>query len=225
MGGSVARSRSRLAAAAAGLALAAGSGCAGVPWRDPGQLVGRVPRELGPGQLVVHVPGEPEPGQSWVLYLEPDSGHAGAPRTALVQVASRGSSFRPLLTVVQVGDQIQFVNEGAVTHRLFTAGEGERRERLVGALGRSEWLSISKPGENRFYCSLHPDESFVVFASPSPWFAVLAPAEERRIAGIPSGSYRLTLWSEAGLHPLGPLEIHSGVATAYTLPDRSRAGD
>ncbi len=208
----MARSRSRLAAAAAGLALAVGSGCAGVPWRDP-------------GQLVVRVPGEPDPGQSWVLYLEPESGRAGSPRTALVEVASGGASFRPRLTAVQVGDQVRFVNEGAVAHRLFTAGEGTRRERLVGAPGRSESLRISKPEENRFYCSLHPDETFVVFASPSPWFAVLAPAEERRIGGIPSGSYRLTLWSEEGLRALGLLEIRSGVATSYTVPRRSRAGD
>lgn len=208
----MARSRNRLATAAAGLALAVGSGCAGVPWR-------------GPGQLVVRVPGEPDPGQSWVLYLEPESGRADSPGTALVEVASRGTSFNPELTAVQVGDEIRFVNEGAVAHRLFTAGEGARRERLVGAPGRSESLRISKPGENRFYCSLHPDETFVVFASPSPWFAVLAPAAERRIGGIPSGSYRLTLWSEAGLRALGPLEIRSGVTTPYAVPRRSRAGD
>jgi plastocyanin len=205
----VARSRSRLAAALAALALAAGSGCAALPWRSPGRVVLR----------------GAEPGPAAVLYLEPAGGGAEPARGAVVDIRSRGSSFRAPLTVVQVGDRVRFVNEGEVAHRLFTTGDAGRRERLVAAGGRAEPLVVSQAGENRFYCSLHPDESFVVFASPSPWFAVVTSAGERQIDGVPGGRYRLTLWSEAGTRPLGSLQVRPGAVTALALDGESRAGD
>jgi plastocyanin len=205
----VARPRFGLAAAAAGVALVAGSGCAAIPWWRPGELVlrraGDAPREA-------------------VVYLEAASGSSGPVGGAVVEVRSRGESFSPPLTAVQAGDRIRFVNEGAVAHRLFTAESSGRRERLVAAGGRAEPLLISRAGESRFYCSLHPDESFLVFASPSPWFAVLGPAGEHHIGGIPRGSYRLTLWSETGLRPLGSVEVRSGEPTTFTIPGRLRSG-
>jgi plastocyanin len=191
------------------LVLVAGSGCASLPWRSPGQVVLR----------------RAAPGPASVLYLEPEGGSGGPAGGALVEIRSRGPSFSAPLTVVQVGDRIRFVNEGGVAHRLFTADASGRRERLVAAGARAEPLVVSHAGENRFYCSLHPDESFVVFASPSPWFAVVTSAEERRIGGIPGGSYRLTLWSEAGTRALGPLEVRPGAATAFAVPDGSGAGE
>jgi len=207
-GGSVARPRCGLAAAAASVALVAGSGCAHLmPW--------------GPGEVVLRRAGD-APREA-VVYLEAESGSSGSTGGAVVDVRSRGESFSPPLTAVQTGDRIRFVNEGAVAHRLFTAESSGRRERLVAAGGRAEPLPILRAGESRFYCSLHPDESFMVFASPSPWFTVLGPGE-RHIGGIPRGRYRLTLWSETGLRRLGSLQVRSGEPTTYTLRGRSRGG-
>lgn len=215
----MARSRIGLLAAAAGLALVAGSGCAFLPRWEPGEVVLRRGAAAGPPRdAVVYLEAEGGPSGA-------EGGPSGYRSGDLVEIRSRGPSFRPPFTVVQAGERVRFVNDGAVAHRLFTAEDSGRRERLVAPGAAAEPLTISRPGENRFYCSLHPDESFLVFAAPSPWFVVLGPPGERHIAGVPGGSYRLTLWSEAGLRRLGSLEVRSGTVTAYTLPGDSGSGN
>jgi len=195
----------------ASLALATLHGCRSAPpFVDQGQLLVRS-GEAG---------ARTSPA---VLYLEPQSGAGPIPwRAAQVDVASDGALFRPPLTAVYTGDSVRFVNRGPLAHRIFTADPESRRERLVAPFGESKALRVTKPGENRFYCSLHPDESLVIFAAPSPFFVVTRGAPAHQLERIPTGRYRLNAWSEAGLRFLGPIEIRSGQTTSHTLSDEPR---
>ena len=125
------------------------------------------------------------------------------------------------VTAVHVEDEVRFVNRGALAHRLFTLDPEGRRERLAKPESQSATLRISKPGENRFYCSLHPGESFVIFASPTPYFLVLGGKSIQRIDRIPAGTYRLSAWSEAGVRHLEDIEIRPGEATSHALSSSS----
>jgi plastocyanin len=189
-----------------GIAGAALSACLGTPpW-------------IGHGQLIVSTSGESTQQSASILYLEPESQPRWTRwRAALVEVASDGASFRPALTAVHVGDEVRFANRGTVVHRVFTASAETRHERLVEPGGLSATLRISRTGENRFYCSLHSDESFVVFAAPSPFYRVLDGQPTAQIDRIPTGSYRLSSWSEAGVRFLGAIEIRSGEAASYRV--------
>ena len=189
---------------AAGITLA--FGCRSVPpWVDQ-------------GALIVHLAGAPGPATASVLYLEPESEPRWSPsRRVLVEVASDGISFQPAFTTVYVGDDLRFVNRGTVTHRIFITEDEGRRERLLEPGSRSAELRVSRVGENRFYCSLHPEESFVVFASPSLHFAVLNGERTLRIRHIPAGSYRLSWWSESGVRSLELIEIRSGEVASHSV--------
>jgi plastocyanin len=184
------------------------SGCLGAPpWVDQGGLV---------------VNDERAPRDTTVLYLESEKESRWTGwRWAPVDVMSDGASFRPPITAVQLGDRVRFVNRGAVAHRLFTLEPQGRRERLAEPASQSATLRISKPGANRFYCSLHPGESFVIFASPSPYFLVLGGEPVHRIDRIPAGSYRLSAWNEAGTRFLKAIEIRPGKATSHVVSPTS----
>ncbi len=189
---------------AAGIALACGCRSA-PPWVDQ-------------GALIVHLARAPGPATASVLYLKPESEPRWSPsRRVLVEVASDGTSFQPAFTTVYVGDDLRFVNRGTVTHQVFITDDEGRRERLLEPGSRSAALRISRVGENRFYCSLHPQESFVVFASPSLHFAVLNGERTLRIRHIPAGSYRLSWWSESGVRSLELIEIRSGEVASHSV--------
>lgn len=197
--------RSRTPALLVGLALLL-PGCAGLPG-FPGR-----------GELVVELEGD---GPA-VLYLEPEAAGLPAPRRPrVVEVQSRGRSFQPPLVAVRAGDSVRFVNGGSVTHRLFITDREGRRERLVAPGRDAETLPLSRVGEHRFYCSLHPDESFALFAAPSVHYLVLGTRGPHRLEDVPRGRYHLRRWSEAGDQSLGIVEIHSGRTVSHAVATES----
>jgi plastocyanin len=162
------------------------------------------------GELVVELESEAaSPSTASVVYLEPEPSRPGSKSPRRIDITSTGDAFEPPLYAVRSGDTVRFVNRGPLTHRLFVANAEGRRERSLDPDGSSESLRIQREGEHRFYCSLHPDESFTVFASPSEHFLVLGGRRDR-IEGVPAGSYRLRWWSDAGLRTLGRVEIAAG---------------
>lgn len=198
------------ASIAAGLALVALSGC---------QLSAAAPRPPErPGSLLLELdPAQSRAGGS-VLYLEqasdPRPRVTGAQR---VTVVSEGPAFDPPLRVVRAGADLRFLNRGPLAHRLFIADDKGRRERSVDPGGQSELLRITRLGEHRFYCSLHPDEGFSVFASPSDYFVVTDGASSYRLDDLPPGSYHLTRWSDAGVHWIAAVEIRPGGTARQTI--------
>lgn len=179
------------------------------------------PPWIGQGQLVVRKPAAA--ADPSVLYLEP---HTPSPwimwRVASVEVVSEGTSFQAPITAIFAGDRVRFVNRGPLAHRIFTADPERRIERLVEPDGRSEPLPVMRAGENHFYCSLHPDESLVIFAAPTPFFLVLSGEPDQRIDRIPAGQYQLNEWSESGLRSLGSLEIRAGESTSWEMSRSAR---
>lgn len=202
--GSVRLNRKTCAAVVGGLVLVglAVSGCRGAagPWSA-----------AATGSLVLELAPDARGARGAVLYLErvadPEPRSSG-PR--VYEVTSEGPDFRPPLQVVRPGSEVVFVNHGGLAHRLFSADDRGRRERALAPGGRSEPLTIARAGGQRFYCSLHPEESFVLFASPSDHFVVPDGRPQVRMDALPVGAYRLSWWSDAGVSTAGHFEIHAG---------------
>jgi plastocyanin len=205
----VARTKERGIWIAASFALAVLFGC-----QSP-----TTPRPMTrPGAVVVEIaPAQTRANRS-VLYLERVSDPP--PRVAgqqVVDIASEGSSFDPPLLVVRSGADIRFVNRGELAHLLFIADVNGRRERAVDPGGVSALLRFTRVGEHRFYCSLHPDENFAVFASPSDHFVVPDGSRTHRIDGLPAGRYQLSWWSDAGVRSVGVVEIRPGETAKHAI--------
>jgi plastocyanin len=168
--------------------------------------------------VVVDIPPEQIRAPGSVLYLERVSDPQ--PRSAgpqVVDVASEGPTFDPPLSVVRSGADVRFVNHGGLAHLLFIADGSRRRERAVDPNGVSDLLRVTRAGEHRFYCSLHPEESFAVFASPSDHFVVPDGTRSHRIEGLPAGLYQLSWFSNAGLRSAGVVEIRPGKTTKHAI--------
>lgn len=183
------------------LALGVLAGCQNPTWAPSGHR----------GALVVEFAPAQSRATGSVLYLERVSEplkRAGGPRQ--VDVMSEGARFDSSLHVVRPGDDVRFVNRGTLAHRLFIADDEGRREQALGPGGSSKALRITRAGEHRFYCSLHPDEGFVLFASPSDQFIVPDGRRSHRIDDLPVGHYRLSWWSDAGVRSVGMAEVRAG---------------
>ena len=131
-------------------------------------------------------------------------------------VTSSTDRFDPGFTAIAEGDFLVFVNEGPVSHRLFSAALGSDLQIPVAASGSSLPQRIERKGELRFFCALHPDEDFSVLVTGDVFSAVVDPDGRFYIAPIPRGSYRLSIWNGQAEVPIRTLEV-TGASMKETI--------
>ena len=142
-----------------------------------------------------------------VVYLE-RTDEAAAPGTGTLDLYDdRGSGLGHDLVVLERGRSLRFVSRSGVAHRLFAIRGEERLDVAVAEHGESRSVPMERPGWVRFYCSLHPNENWDVFVSPSPHFARLDREGRYRIENVPGGEYQLSIWSAAFDGAVKPVHV------------------
>jgi hypothetical protein len=122
-------------------------------------------------------------------------------------VTSSTRRFDPGFTAIAEGDFVVFVNEGPVSHRLFSAALGSDLQIPVAPTSSSAPQRIEHKGELRFLCALHPDEDFSLLVTGDVFSAVVDPDGRFYIAPLPRGSYRLSIWGGQTEVPIRTLEV------------------
>lgn len=145
-------------------------------------------------------PGDLDLGRV-VVFLDPKGMALGAAEAASgadasVRIVSDGPRFSPPLVGVPWKRSVVLVNEGPVNHRLFAAALGRERAFELAPGGRSGPFRLPPVGPIRFFCSLHADETFVVFAGRTPYVAVIEGRERFSFDPVAPGRYMLSIWSE-----------------------------
>ena len=147
-----------------------------------------------------------------VVYLEPleavPSRSEG--RIATIRQAEDGS-WPPLAAVAQ-GDRVSFEAHDPVHHRFFSSSAPNAFE-----LGQGEHVRLRHQGVLRFYCSLHPWESGLIFVTPSPWFATSRASQGYEIIDVPRGRYRLRAWYGAPTELNRVVVVKGGKLTAVDV--------
>jgi hypothetical protein len=147
-----------------------------------------------------------------VVYLE-SSDERGEPGAGTLDLFDdRAGGLGHDLVVLTRGQSLRFLSRSGVAHRLFALRGEERVDVTVPERGESRSVPMERVGWLRFYCSLHPNENWDVFVSPSPHFATLDRDGRYRIEHVPRGEYQLSIWSAAIDGPVRP--VHVGFWTA-----------
>jgi hypothetical protein len=129
-----------------------------------------------------------------VVYLIPVETVAPLPslgRTAVVRW--RNGAFEPDSVALRKGARVQIVNEGALHHRLFTAGH--RAIHLDLPPHGEHGLQVGEGGASHIYCSLHPSEYLFVYRSPQRYVGTVGSDGSWAIGPVAPGDYHLMLWS------------------------------
>jgi plastocyanin len=143
-----------------------------------------------------HMAG-PEEVVVWLTPLQPDatpaaSGHAGPFR--LVQ---KDKMFMPHLLVVPTGSSVEFPNQDPFFHNVFSLFNGKRFDLGLYESGTSRNVRFDREGVSYIFCNIHPEMGAVVVSLSTPYWSVSNPSGGITIHGVPPGSYRMHVWSEA----------------------------
>lgn len=158
-----------------------------------------------------------------VVLLQRRSSRAGAGRSSsrstsgdTVRLVSRSPRFEPRFRALRGGQPVLFVNEGPLKHRIFSTDVEPRSAIDLEPESEAGPLVLEPTGPIRFFCSLHPDETFVVFAARADHLALPDSRGAFRFPAVPSDRYTLSIWSEAVHGPVREIEV-SGAGVTETV--------
>lgn len=136
------------------------------------------------GQVVIYVDSVPArtPG--------PDS----APPARAVRQLNEG--FVPHALAVVKGSTVEFPNDDAVFHNVFSLSSTRTFDLGRYPKGVSKSVRFDRPGIVQVFCHIHADMSAIVLVLDNPFFAVPDTAGRYVIDHVPPGEYRVVAWHE-----------------------------
>lgn len=134
-----------------------------------------------------------------VVYIEKQDGmKISAPKEQPV-MNQKDLKFVPHVLTVVVGTTVQFKNNDAVAHNIFTPSPAGDMFNLGTWKGdQVKTHTFDKTGEVVLLCNLHPEMEGFIYVAPTPYFAKSDSDGNFSIDGVPAGSYTLKVWSEHG---------------------------
>jgi plastocyanin len=139
----------------------------------------------------------PEPSVS-VVYLE------RAPRGAFselderrARMDQRGERFVPHVLAITVGSVVDFPNNDATYHNVFSLSDTRTFDLGRYAAGHSKAVSFDRPGIVRVFCDIHSHMNAFILVFAHRYFAMTDADGRFHIDNVPPGTYNVTMWNEA----------------------------
>jgi plastocyanin len=123
---------------------------------------------------------------------------AHAPRTpaAPFQLLTKHKEFSPRVLAVPVGSRVQFPNDDPILHNVFSVSPGNAFDLGIYRTGPPKEKRFDKPGVVRVYCNVHQAMVAYILVLDTTFFASPAADGSFRLAGLPKGAGKLTVWHE-----------------------------
>jgi plastocyanin len=133
-----------------------------------------------------------------VVYVEGVKTRAGRassrPNTATMTM--KGKAFAPRVVAVPVGGTVEFPNDDAIFHNVFSVSGENRFDLSLYKRPRKGIQTFEHPGVVKVYCNIHPQMAGVVMVADSPYFAKAAADGSFTIEDVPAGKYAVKAFHE-----------------------------
>ena len=149
-----------------------------------------------------------------VVYAEPLDRPAPA-RPTTASLGQKDKTFSPGLLAVPVGSTVDFPNDDAIFHNVFSLSAPSPFDLGLYRAGSTKSRTFTRPGSYRVFCNIHPQMAAFILVVPTPYVAT-ADSEGRYTLDLPPGRYRLTARSDRA----SPVSVEITVgAGAVAAPD------
>jgi plastocyanin len=137
-----------------------------------------------------------------VVWLSPLRSGVVAPvasaRQPIYRLVQKDKMFTPHLLVVPTGSQVEFPNQDPFFHNVFSLFNGKRFDLGLYESGTSRSVRFDREGVSYIFCNIHPEMGAIVLALNTPYYGISGENGFVALHNVPSGSYRLNVWSENG---------------------------
>ena len=125
-----------------------------------------------------------------VVYAQPLD-RAPAAVTGHFTLAQRQKTFQPGILGVPAGSTVDFPNQDAIFHNVFSLSSPSPFDLGLYRAGVSKSRVFREPAVYRVFCNIHPQMSAVIVVSPTP-YVTSTDRDGRYTLTLPPGRYRLT---------------------------------
>jgi len=140
-------------------------------------------------------------------------------RLPAVTVTMKSKAFLPRVTVVGVGASVEFPNQDAIFHNVFSVSGDNRFDLQLYKKPKTASKVFEHPGVVRIYCNIHPQMSGFVLVRDNPYWAKVAQDGSYTIPDVPAGTWVLKAWHERAGESAQTVQVKDGgaVETSFTL--------
>jgi plastocyanin len=141
--------------------------------------------------------GAPGPGGA-VVWLKRANGETPRPAPARGKVISqKNKTFVPHVLAVPVGTKVDFRNDDAIFHNVFSLGRPNDFDTGLYKQGATFAQTFKKAGPVQLLCNIHSSMIGYVYVVDSPYYAQADGSGAFTIKGVPPGEYDVEVWHEA----------------------------
>jgi plastocyanin len=131
-----------------------------------------------------------------VVYLDGQKGNKSAAPN-LVDISQKGKKFHPLVTVVQVGANVNFPNKDSVRHHVYSFSPAKKFELKLYSGVPATPVVFDKAGTAVLGCNIHDTMLAYVHVVDSTYFDKTNSAGIATLQSVPDGQYQLKVWHYA----------------------------
>jgi len=158
--------------------------------------------------------GEPRADRSGVVVFVDDvPGYVPAPSGRVLAVRQQSRTFVPSVLAIEQGASVEFPNDDAVLHNVFSRSKARVFDLGVYGKGASQHVRFDDPGLIRVYCNIHPEMECSIVVLRNRYFAVSEPDGSWSITGLPEVELSLRTWHRHG----GDREVRVHTRASATL--------
>jgi plastocyanin len=131
-----------------------------------------------------------------VIWIEniPNTGAIPLTRSPAPELRQVRYSFKPRVLGIPVGTTVEFPNDDAVFHNVFSYSKTKRFDLGYYGKGKSKQVTFDKPGVVKVFCDIHSHMSAFIVVTKSPFVA--SPGTDGRFVfeNVPDGTWRIRTW-------------------------------
>ncbi len=113
----------------------------------------------------------------------------------LARMEQRNRHFVPELIVVETGTLVEFPNNDSVSHQVYSFSPAKRFQLSLYRGTAHPPIEFATAGLVVLGCNIHDEMVGYILVTASPYHGETDASGMTRIAGVPPGSYRVTIWS------------------------------
>lgn len=138
---------------------------------------------------------------STIVYLQPGSGKTDIPPAEVKMaytVRMKNKQFAPQAIVIPVGATVDFPNDDAIYHNIFSVSAPNQFDLGLYKSGASESKTFSAPGEVKVFCNVHPQMTGTILVVQTPYYTMTDKDGNFSFSNVAPGTYEIKAYSEEG---------------------------
>ena len=151
-----------------------------------------------------------------VVYLK-DVAFRGALPTAKAELRQEHETFIPHVLAITKGSAIDFPNDDAIFHNVFSLSSAATFDLRRYPRGQSRAQTFPKAGIVKVYCNIHSHMSATILVLDNPYFAIPNLDGNYELPNVPPGQYTLVGWHERVGERTAIVRVERGRAATVNL--------